>query len=587
MIESSLGFDVLSSLYTSCTWHDFSDLFVSPGIIDLNVCLNNEDSVGDDETLDFEGSALSESSSGLTCSMTEFCDPYEVGTKSAAAGGVTFVIENPPISKNSATPKEMHEKRLNTAQKNLFCDLGFLAMISNENYDEMQEFCKAGVIGFKSFLIPPGMNSPFLTLDRVEKAMQGASRSDKPLFFHPEKANERFLYMSSPFRNETLGNRINKPEPVFAAFPAAFPEEIDGSSSEISPISSSGSTPLRSTPVSSQPKFDEKFLERQIVYQSNNLESLIKAEIMTYSTSGFTFFNPSSPLKPIPEITQFNLKLNPSPLFCSKSPIKVISMESKVKRPPPISCSRPVQLKENSDYKVFLANCPPHWEVNGIQAIISELKKVPKARVHLSNLSSATAIYAIRKHKKEEKTLNLTCETSAFYLYFSDEHIKPGDTRFKACPPIREEKNRKLMIEILEMGGIDVVSSYHRPVRRCMKFLASGDFKRALSGIPAVGCSLQALWECLGGDPKSSACVIAKILSEKPAEILGNSFKGSIQEGKHADFVVWDPYGHAENGKNQMNPFVGEKMKGKVVCTIVRGKIVYSNGCFWPFGKVV
>lgn len=590
VLETCNEFEVVSSLYPEYTWMDFSEYFVNPGIIDLNVCLNNEYYVGDDDTLEFEGNDLSESSSGLTCSLSEISDPYETGTKLAAAGGVTFVIENPQITSKELTPKELQKMKYQTSQKSLFCDLSFLAMISNDNLDDVQEFSNIGIAGFKSFLIPPGMNTPFLTVERIKKALESVSRINKPIFFHPEKANERYLYMSSPFRNETLGDRINKPEPAFAAFPAAFPEEIDGSSSEISPISSTNSTPLRFTPVSAQQKADEKLLERQIIYQSNNLESLIKAEIMTYSTSGFTFFDPTSPIdpiKPIPEISQFNLKLNPAPLFCNKSPIKAVSFETKPKRPPPIFCSRPVLLKENTDYKLFLANCPPHWEVNGVQAIITELKKVPRAQVHITNLSSATAIYAIRKHKKEEKSLNLTCETAAFYLYFSDDHIKPGDTRFKACPPIREEKNRKLMLEILAVDGIDVVSSYHRPVRSCMKFLGAGDFKRALSGVYAIGWGLQTLWECIGGDPRVTACKIAKLMSEAPADVLGIVEKGRIVEGKHADLVVWDPFGFAEGGRNQMNPFLGEKMKGKVVCTIVRGKVVFSNGCFWPHGRVV
>jgi dihydroorotase-like cyclic amidohydrolase len=598
VIESEETFEYFCRTYPEFTWIDYSEYFVSPGIIDLNVCFNCEYSVGDEDTMECEGSAISENSSCLTSSVSDCFDPHEAGTRFAVAGGVTLVVDNPGLFSQQFTSKDFEQRRSSLSTKPLYCDFGLLASLSTENLDEVESLSNLGALGFKSFMLPPGQEISYLQTDYISRAMQETSKMNKPLFFHPEKTNERFLYMSSPFRNESLATRKFKPEPVFAAFPGAFPEEVEGSGSEVSPISSSGSTPMRLTPLSTQSRLDERVLEKQIIYQSNNLESLIKAEISTYSSSGQTIFEPDSPVKAIPEISpinylnnfgQFSLKLRKSPMFESRSPVKALPMLNKTRRPPPITCARPSAPKENKDYKTFLANCPPHWEVNGVQAILNELKKVPEARVHINNLSSATAVYAVRKFNKENDS-SLTCETAAFYLYFSDEHIKPGDTRFKASPPIREEKNRKLMIEILNVGGIQVVSSYHRGIRPSMKFLHLGDFKRALSGIPAIGTSLMVLNETLNDQPKVSACRIAKMLSENPANVLGLEMKGTLAPGKHADVVVWDPFSVGETGismKNHLNPFQGEKMRGKVICTYVRGKVVYFNGNFWPCGKLV
>ena len=56
--------------------------------------------------------------------------------------------------------------------------------------------------------------------------------------------------------------------------------------------------------------------------------------------------------------------------------------------------------------------------------------------VHIVNLSSVAAISRMIDLKKETGAA-LTIETCANYLYFTDKDVLPGDTRFKAYPPIR------------------------------------------------------------------------------------------------------------------------------------------------------
>ena len=481
--------------YPEYSWQDLSEFYISPGLVDLNSCFNSEVSVGDEETADYEGSAVSENSGSFTALLPELWEGYELGTRAAIAGGVTTVIESPSLLRKSKSIQDFSSTFKSLKESRLYCDIGFLAHLHNDNLLDIEELADIGVIGFKAYIIPPAFETPYLSIDKLDQAYETLQKINKPIFFHPEKANERYLYMSSPFRNETLISRKYKAEPHFIAFPGAFPDEIEGSSSEISPISSSSSTPMRHTPSSGmKQKPDEKFIERQLHFQTNNLETLIKAEIMTYSGSGFTVFEPESPIPCIPEIPYFNLKVERSPMFKPNSPVKVsFLLNNKNRRPPPISCLKPVAPQENSDYKTFLAHCPPHWEVNGVQSIVSELKNYPNCRVHISNLSSANAVQAIRKYKQAQPNTHLTCETAAFYLYFSDENIKAGDTRFKASPPIREERNRKLLLEMLQLNGIDVISSYHRPIKPSLKFLTRGDFKRAVSGISSMGITLQAL----------------------------------------------------------------------------------------------
>jgi len=62
--------------------------------------------------------------------------------------------------------------------------------------------------------------------------------------------------------------------------------------------------------------------------------------------------------------------------------------------------------------------------------------------------------------------------------------------------------------------------------------------------------------------------------------------KGSIEVGKHADFVVWDPDYTFEvvtddlHMKNKRTPYEGATLQGHVYATFLRGRKVYEEGEF-------
>jgi dihydroorotase-like cyclic amidohydrolase len=106
------------------------------------------------------------------------------------------------------------------------------------------------------------------------------------------------------------------------------------------------------------------------------------------------------------------------------------------------------EIPAKMEYGSFLANNPKHWEVKGVTSII-ELLKTIQCRTHITNVSSAPAAYEIYNNKTELP--HMTFDNAAAFIYFSDDMINPGDTRFKTNPPIREERNKKLLMELLCM----------------------------------------------------------------------------------------------------------------------------------------
>jgi dihydroorotase len=75
---------------------------------------------------------------------------------------------------------------------------------------------------------------------------------------------------------------------------------------------------------------------------------------------------------------------------------------------------------------------------------------------------------------------------------------------------------------------------------------------------------------------------MAEKMSYNPAKILGLD-RGDIAPGKPADIVIFDPHATYKIdketffSKGRNTPFDGRKVTGKVLTTIVDGKIVYSE----------
>lgn len=555
---------------------DLGELYVCPGIIDLNC------SLGYDTSIILESHSADDQSTSLISDE----EKYTIGTGSAAAGGVTTIIESPSVYNSEMLDSGSFERKLNKMQGvKLYCDIGFLASITPSNIIEVEHLAERGVLGFKCFMIPPAAEYEYFDKDHLWLALRELSFLNKPLFVHSEVTSERYVYMNSPFRIESVDCRQYNPKPIIDMFPAAFPEDLSPISDEertpCSPDNYTGS-PISLNDVGRQ----EKKLERKLKMTFSSIEKLVSAEIVSYADSGSTVYNSED------EETAISLQSRDSnsSLSSPEPPNTYSRLRARSdgglnfpRRPPKITCKRHNNLIVETNYQDVLVGAPPIWEENCVKIIAKELAKYPQCRVHICNLSSAQACFTLCKKKSENSSLKLTSETASFYLYFSDDRIERGETFFKVHPPVREPANKKLLWDILQLDKIDAVASYHRPITPTFKFLTSGDFQRAVSGINSIGFNLQSVWNAFSGDCRTVIPKIFKLLSENPAKIIGlDKQKGSISIGKHADIVVWDPFKPCISSPSlylysNTHPFLKESMKGRVYRTYVRGKLSYCK----------
>ncbi|ORX43568.1 allantoinase [Hesseltinella vesiculosa] len=112
---------------------------------------------------------------------------FETGTKAAAAGGITTVIDMPLNAIPPTTTPENLDAKLAAAKGQLHVDVGFWGGVIPDNSQHLPELMRRGVRGFKCFLIESGVDEfPCVNEDQVRLAMDQMIGSDKVLLFHAE-----------------------------------------------------------------------------------------------------------------------------------------------------------------------------------------------------------------------------------------------------------------------------------------------------------------------------------------------------------------------------------------------------------------
>jgi allantoinase len=176
-------------------------------------------------------------------------------------------------------------------------------------------------------------------------------------------------------------------------------------------------------------------------------------------------------------------------------------------------------------------------------------------------------------------------ETCPHYLHFYAGMLGAADPRAKCAPPIRNKEDRDRLWEALLAGTIDTIGSDHSPCPPAMKHLETGDWQQAWGGIASLELTLPVVWRGLRNF-LAPFTRVADWLSANPARLCGLERKGQIAAGCDADFCVWDPneewtVAAADlQQRHKISLYDGQRLRGRVKRTYVRGELVYDGGRF-------
>ncbi len=236
-----------------------------------------------------------------------------------------------------------------------------------------------------------------------------------------------------------------------------------------------------------------------------------------------------------------------------------------------------------SRYSTYLQSRPEEAELAAIRLLLSLCREY-KFRLHIVHLSASRALSELCAARAER--LPVSVETCPHYLYFCAEEIPDRATLCKCAPPIRGRENREKLWQGLRGGIIDLVATDHSPCPPSMKRLDEGNFKTAWGGISSLSVALPVMWT--GASQRGfSLTDLTRWMCEQPARLAHCAArKGRIAEGCDADFVIFEP--EAEFVVNEarlhyrhpVSPYLGEKLRGVVKATYLRGEPVFNDGRF-------
>lgn len=205
-------------------------------------------------------------------------------------------------------------------------------------------------------------------------------------------------------------------------------------------------------------------------------------------------------------------------------------------------------------------------------------QQIPNARLHVAHLSVADSLKAVRRGKRSR--VRVTCEVTPHHFTLTDEAVGEFDTHCKMNPPLRSAADLESIIVALADGTVDAIATDHAPHARHDKEV---EFERAAFGITGLETALGLAITKLHREHRIPLTRIVELFTAGPARVFDLRGRGSLARGNHADVTVFDPkkrwtFDAAQSRSLSRNtPFDGWQLTGKVVATIVGGRVVYRS----------
>lgn len=231
------------------------------------------------------------------------------------------------------------------------------------------------------------------------------------------------------------------------------------------------------------------------------------------------------------------------------------------------------------DYATFLATRPRFGEVAAIQTVCL-LAQMTATPIHIAHVTVAEAVDVIRRAKATGAPV--TAETCPPYLTMTEAHCERLGTLSKILPPIRGEADRDALWAGLHDGAIDLIATDHAPHEQAAK--QGHSWLTAAGGMIGVETMLPVLLEQVHRG-RLSLNELVRWTSERPAQAFGLAErKGAVRPGMDGDLVIVDADAERVIGartlhsKSANSPVLGETLRGAVVYTVLRGRVVVDNG---------
>lgn len=221
--------------------------------------------------------------------------------------------------------------------------------------------------------------------------------------------------------------------------------------------------------------------------------------------------------------------------------------------------------------RLGLKGIPALAEAIPIQRDLS-LLEYSGGHLHIHLVSTRKGVELIRAAKR--KGLSVTASAAIANIAYTDSALDQFDSNWKVMPPLRSIDDQQALIEGLIDNTIDCLCSNHTPWDTEAKNLEFPYAEFGLSGLETAWPMAAALHA-----PHWGIDTWVEKIALAPRRILGLELP-EIKTGSAADLTFFHPemeWACSEKSlfsKGVNNPFIGKKVKGKVV-GMVRGSHFY------------
>ncbi len=197
------------------------------------------------------------------------------------------------------------------------------------------------------------------------------------------------------------------------------------------------------------------------------------------------------------------------------------------------------------------------------------------AKVHITHVSTALSAGLVGYFKDRA---DVTADTTPHHLTLTDELVGTLDGMYRVNPPLRPEKHRRDVGEALRGGILDFVATDHAPHSLSEKDLP---LEEAAPGFLGHETAFAAIHTELVLKDKLSLSRLIEAMASAPGRWIGGA--GTLGVGAPADLALvdlseeWTVRPEEMVSRSRNSPYLGQKLRGRLVGTVVGGELVYDR----------
>lgn len=206
------------------------------------------------------------------------------------------------------------------------------------------------------------------------------------------------------------------------------------------------------------------------------------------------------------------------------------------------------------------------------------LAELTGCRLHIAHVSTRQGCDLIAEAKK--RGISVTGEAAPHHFSLTDAQVSNYDARFKMNPPLRSQRDVARVQEAVVRGELAAIATDHAPHAEHEKAV---EFDRAPFGVIGLETALGVAIKIFVESGKMEIADLIHRMSLGPAHVVGLN-KGRLAVGADADLTLvdlkseWEVREQDFLSKSRNSPFIGWKLPGRVVHTLVGGRALYQDG---------